>query len=150
VENPYQAPAAAGEQEPGAVAGLRRLRPLAGWSIGLYGVSVAAETGALMQRFFAPDPAGPPLAAVADRGAAADERFGTLGYEVEEFEVPAPPLAPLDLVMIAAAILAGVLYLIWKYRAAANARLLDPVAMPMRPALAVGGYFIPIAFFVLP
>ena len=42
------------------------------------------------------------------------------------------------------------LFLFWKYRAAANARILDPLAISVSPGLAVGGYFIPFANLYIP
>lgn len=43
-----------------------------------------------------------------------------------------------------------VLFLCWNYRAAWNARRIDPAQMPVSPGKAVGGYFIPLANFVIP
>jgi hypothetical protein len=43
-----------------------------------------------------------------------------------------------------------ILFFIWKYRAAANARVLDPQAMKISPGMAVIGYFIPLVNLVLP
>ncbi|WP_035615938.1 DUF4328 domain-containing protein [Haloferula sp. BvORR071] len=44
----------------------------------------------------------------------------------------------------------GILFLCWKYRAAWNARKIDPSQMPVTPGKAAGGYFIPLANFVIP
>ena len=54
------------------------------------------------------------------------------------------------LMMLACAIAAMVIYLIWKYRAAKNATLIDPLLMPVGPGMAVGSYFIPIVGFFVP
>lgn len=43
----------------------------------------------------------------------------------------------------------GVVFLCWKYRAAHNAKALDPL-LAVSPAMAVGGYFIPFANLVIP
>ena len=43
----------------------------------------------------------------------------------------------------------AVVYLCWKYRAAHNAKALDPM-LAVSPAMAVGGYFIPFANLVIP
>lgn len=129
MENPYQTPATIAAAEEPSVAGLKRLRPLALWSVGLYGISVASEIG----EFFA-------------RG------YWQQHHQPihEEFDSMASGPGPFEWVMLAAGLSSALLYLFWKYRAAANARLLDPAAMTISPAMAVGSYFIPFVFFVVP
>lgn len=56
----------------------------------------------------------------------------------------------LNLLMGLASLASTVLFLIWKYRAAANARVIDPDQMKISPGMAVGAYFIPLANLVIP
>ena len=44
----------------------------------------------------------------------------------------------------------GILFLCWNYRTAWNARQIDPAQMPVTPGKAAGGWFIPLANFVIP
>jgi len=48
------------------------------------------------------------------------------------------------------AIVAGIVYLVWVYRASANLWSLPDVGERMRPGWAVGGYLIPLANLVMP
>ncbi len=127
VDNPYQAPASADEPAVAPVAGLRRVRGLALSSIWLYGVAslAAAVDHVRLALMPASDSTEDPIVD--------DSEYG-----------------PLDGVMSVAGLLSIILYLVWKHRAAFNARLLDPAAMRISPAMAVGSYFIPFANFVIP
>ena len=46
-------------------------------------------------------------------------------------------------------VISGIIYLCWKFRAASNARTLDPL-LAVSPGMAVGGYFIPFANLFIP
>jgi hypothetical protein len=134
VENPYQPPTAAEPPLlPPSRADLRNPRLLAVSSLWLYGISSAAEVVDHLQRSLAP-----PLP---DLG---DPAFHDTYY------VTSAGLTPLDGVMLLAGLGSLILYLMWKYRAAANARILDPAAARISPGMAVGSYFIPFVQLVIP
>jgi hypothetical protein len=77
---------------------------------------------------------------LAVRHAAIHSEFDTMAYE--------PGL--LGIGALATGLPAAIIYLFWKYRAAVNARIIDPNAMIFSPAMAVGSYFIPLVNFVIP
>ncbi|WP_367870975.1 DUF4328 domain-containing protein [Luteolibacter sp. Populi] len=129
MDNPYQPPLA--EAPSYRVTGaLRPLRPLANVSLRLYGVSTMLQLADHVYRMVVPLPF---------------EGSGNIHdtYHVEGIGI-------LDGLMIATGLASSVLYLVWKYRAAFNARILDPATMTVSPAMAVGSYFIPLVNFVVP
>jgi hypothetical protein len=134
VDNPYQPPSAA---EPPvlqpSLADLRNPRLLALASLWLYGISVVAETVDHVQRSVAP-----PL----------PDFNNPLLHDT--YYVESAGLTPLDWLMLLAGLGSVVPYLMWKYRAAANARILDPSAARVSPGMAVGSYFIPFVQLVIP
>jgi hypothetical protein len=59
-------------------------------------------------------------------------------------------LGPLDWLMLLTGLGSLIPFLMWKYRAAVNARILNPSAARISPGMAVGSYFIPLVQFVIP
>jgi hypothetical protein len=129
VENPYQPPATTDEVVASHVGGLKNPSTLALVVVGLYGISVISEIG----DFFAPK--------------YFEKR---LQHIHEQFDTAASGPGLLEWVMLVSGLASAVVYLMWKYRAAVNARILDASAMTVSPAMAVGSYFIPFVFFVTP
>ncbi len=134
MDNPYQPPSAAEPPVlPPSLADLRNPRTLALTSLWLYGISVVAETVDHVQRSVAP---------------ALPDLSGS-GFH-DTYHVESLGLTPLDWLMLLAGLGSVVPYLMWKYRAAANARILDPSAARVSPGMAVGSYFIPFVQLVIP
>lgn len=130
VENPYQPPHEAELPAPPPLRpGLYPLARLATISLRLYLAStVYIVVSHLYDTFIATDELVPLHDTVAST--MPSEVFGNV----------------MDLVYWASV----VFFLIWKYRAAANARLLDSHMMKISPGVAVAGYFIPLVNLVLP
>jgi hypothetical protein len=103
---------------------------LAVTSLGLYGISMIAELVDHVQRSVAPPLSNPDLH--------------------DTYDVLSADLTPLDWLMLLTGLGSIVPYLMWKYRAAVNARILDPAALRISPSMAVGSYFIPIIQLVIP
>lgn len=126
MDNPYQPPSAA---EPALLppsrADLRNPRLLAVTSLWLYGISTVAEVAEHL-RLILPPPL--PIGVIVEPGG----------------------LSMLGWLAFFTGIGSVILYLIWKYRAAVNARILDPAAARISPGMAVGSYFIPIVQLVIP
>ena len=125
--NPYQTPAA-----PAAAPGprpqvLKNPRTLALWACWLLAAATAANITVYLAETFIPSETINDV-----------ESPAFLGY------------AAVALAGAAAVFASAILFLFWKYRAAVNARILDPLAMPVTPGLAVGGYFIPFANLYIP
>ncbi|MCW1922040.1 DUF4328 domain-containing protein [Luteolibacter arcticus] len=149
MENPYQPPASADESPVPPVAGLKNPRPLALVAVWLYGISLGAEVADHLWRSLAALPPalfpdGVPSASATNEG------FGTVEYHSHDTYYVDAGFGPLDWLMTVPGLASYVVYLVWKYRAATNARILDPWAMTISPAMAVGSYFIPFVFFVVP
>jgi hypothetical protein len=149
VENPYQPPVSAGEVAGSPVAGLKNPRPLALVAVWLYGISLVAEVADHLWRSLVPLP---PMFIPRSNpvSSATDERFGTLETTYHDTYYVEAGFGLLDWLMLVPGLASCVVYLVWKYRAATNARILDPSAMTISPAMAVGSYFIPFVFFVVP
>jgi hypothetical protein len=134
VDNPYQPPsAAAPPASPQSPANLRNPRPLALASLWLYGISMIAEVADHVRRSVAP-----PL-----------PDFSGPGFH-DTYHVVSAGLTPFDWLMLLTGIGSIITYLMWKYRAARNARILDPSVARISPGMAVGSYFIPFAQLVIP
>ncbi|RYD63225.1 MAG: DUF4328 domain-containing protein [Verrucomicrobiaceae bacterium] len=129
MENPYQPPASSVELPAMPVGELKNPRKLALVAVGLYGISLVAEIGDFLARKYL------------------EKR---LQHIHEQFDTAASGPGLLEWVMLVLGLASAVVYLIWKYRAAVNARILDASAMTVSPAMAVGSYFIPFVFFVVP
>lgn len=134
MDNPYQPPSAA---EPPLLplsrADLRSPRLLALTSLWLYGISMIAEVADHVQRSVAsplPD-------------------FNNPLFH-DTYVVMSAGLSPFDWLMLLTGLGSVVPYLMWKYRAAVNARILDPAASRISPGMAVGSYFIPFVQLVIP
>ena len=129
VENPYQAPAAAPPPLPEFLrGGFRPVRRLATVSVALYAASGVLELldhihRTLLARRYAINP---------------------------EFDTVAHEFGFLEITMLVAGLGAAVTYLVWKYRAAVNARIIDRGTMTISPAMAVGCYFLPVVNLVIP
>lgn len=131
MDNPYQPPSAAEPPFlPPSRADLRNPRLLAVTSLWLYGISTVAEVADHVQRSV-----GSPLS---------DQSLHDTLYVVSA------GLTPLDWLMLFAGLGSVIPFLMWKYRAAVNARILDPAAMRISPGMAVVSYFIPLAQLVIP
>lgn len=131
MDNPYQPPSAAEPPLlPPSRADLRNPRLLAVTSLWLYGISMIAELADHVQRSVAA-----PLS---------DQSLHDTLYVVSA------GLTPLDWLMLFAGLASVIPYLMWKYRAAVNARILNPSAVRISPGMAVGSYFIPLAQLVIP
>jgi hypothetical protein len=151
VENPYQPPAAAGEAVALPVSGLKNPRPLALVAVWLYGISLVAEIADHLWRWLAPVPAGLfPEATSFSSATEPSEKFGTVEYQYHDSYYVDASFGLLDWLMLVPGLAACVVYLMWKYRAAMNARILDHRVMTISPGMAVGSYFIPFVFFVVP
>ena len=130
MDNPYQPPAGIDPPplpRPGS-GPLRVPRGLAVASAVLYGLCTAAVLADHAMRSMVPG----------STAALHDSHAVTVG------------LVPLDLVILSTFLAAAVLFLMWKYRAAANAAILDPAGMKYSPAMCAGSYFIPFANLVIP
>ncbi len=126
MDNPYQPPSTAEAPIlPPSRADLRNPRLLAVISLWLYGISTVAEVAEHVRLILRP-----PL---------------PIGVFVEP-----GGLSLLGWLAFFTGIGSVILYLIWKYRAAVNARILDPAAARISPGMAVGSYFIPFAQLVIP
>lgn len=135
MDNPYQPPSAAEPPIlPPSLADLRNPRLLAVTSLWLYGISVIAEVVDHVQRSVAP-----PL-----------PDFGPDVHFHDTYYMVSAGLTPLDGLMLLTGLGSILPYLMWKYRAAVNARILDPAAIRISPGMAVGSYFIPIVQLVIP
>lgn len=131
VDNPYQPPNAAEPPIlPPSRADLRDPRLLAVTSLWLYGISTIAEMADHVQRSVA-------------------SPLSSQDLHDTYYVVSAGP-TPFDWLMLLAGLGSIVPYLMWKYRAAVNARILDPAAARISPGMAVGSYFIPIVQLVIP
>jgi len=131
VDNPYQPPSSvAPPLLPPSRADLRDPRLLAVVSLWLYGISTIAEVADHVQRSVAPPLSNPDLH--------------------DTYDLASAGLTPLEWLMFLTALGSVILYLMWKYRAAVNARILDPDATRISPGMAVGSYFIPIVQLVIP
>ena len=128
VENPYQPPHETGAPESSLLRpGLYPLARLANKSLRLYLVTTAYVVVDHLYRTF-------------------------VGGHTSQ-ELSGPGMKPSQVVAILLVIVnwaSFILFLVWKYRAAANARVLDSQAMRLSPAMAVVGYFIPLANLALP
>ncbi len=134
MDNPYQPPSAAAPPVlPPSRADLRNPRLLAVTSLWLYGISMVAEVADHVKRSVAP-----PL-----------PDFNNPLFH-DTYVVTSAGLAPLEWLMLLTGLGSVIPYLMWKYRAAANARILDPAAARISPGMAVGSYFIPFAQLVIP
>ena len=129
VDNPYQPPLAEAPSY-SATGALRPLRPLANISLRLYGVSTMLQLADHVHRMV--------MAVPFEESGNLHDTYYTAGSGI------------LDWVMMATGLGAMILYFVWKYRAAVNARILDPATMTVSPAMAVGSYFIPLVNFVVP
>lgn len=132
MDNPYQPPVS---QEPPplleAVAGLKDPRVLALTSLGCYGLATLGDVMMHVHRtIFAP-------AALLDQ----HDTYYVVGSNSK---------MELEMLIGIIGLLSLLLFFFWKYRAASNARVLDPAVMKMSPAMAVGCYFIPFAQIFLP
>ena len=135
MDNPYQPPSAAEPPVlPPSRADLRNPRLLAVTSLWFYGISVIAEVVDHVQRSVAP-----PL-----------PDFGPDAYLHDTYYIENAGLTPLDWLMLLTGLGSVIPYLMWKYRAATNARILDPAAARISPGMAVGSYFIPLVQLVIP
>jgi hypothetical protein len=151
VENPYQPPAATDEPVASSVAGLKNPRPLALVAVWLYGISLVAEIADHLWNSLASVPAGLLPGATSFSSAVEPyEKFGEMEYQYHDTYYVDSGLGLLDWLVIVPGLASCVFYLVWKYRAATNARILDPPAMTVSPAMAVASYFIPFVFFVVP
>lgn len=130
VENPYQPPSLEAESAtpPPIPTGLQPLGSLARFSLRLY---VAGTAYSLLDHIYQ-------TVVTARRGLSLHDSVAEEGPDI------------LGSVFGLAEFAAAILFLVWKYRAAVNARLLDPSAMKISPGLAVGSYFIPLVNLVLP
>jgi len=149
VENPYQPPAAAGEIAVSPVAGLKNPRPLALIAVWLYGIATVAQVIDHLWRSLVPLPSLP-FPASTPASSATNEHFGTMETHVHDTYYVDSGFGLFDWLMLLTGLGSGIVYLVWKYRAATNARILDPAAMKVSPGMAVGSYFIPLVFFVVP
>ncbi len=135
MENPYQPPAV--QQAPGfplvAPGELMDIRKPALWALGLYGVSFAVGLLHDLQRSLTPD-------------LAMDYLHLHDTYYVTFFDIN----ALFGWLIIIPGLASMIVFFVWKYRAAHNARILNPAVMTFSPAMAVGSYFIPIANLVIP
>ena len=149
MENPYQPPVGADEVVASPVAGLKNPRTLALVAVWLYGISLVAEVTDHLWRSLVPlSPALLPASALTSL--TSEEHFGTLETTYHDTYYVESGFGLLDWLMLVPGLASCVVYLVWKYRAATNARILDPSAMTVSPAMAVGSYFIPFVFFVVP
>ena len=131
MDNPYQPPSAAEPPlSPPSRADLRDPRLLAVTSLWLYGISTIAEMADHVQRSVASPLSG--------------QDFH------DSYYIGSAGLTPLDWVMLLTGLGSIILYLMWKYRAAVNARILDPAAARISPGMAVASYFIPLVQLVIP
>ncbi|HEY1122880.1 MAG TPA: DUF4328 domain-containing protein [Haloferula sp.] len=137
MENPYQPPASSVEVPALPVGELKNPRKLALWAVWLYGIGTVGQLGEHLWRTLAPLRPAAPL----------ESSPVFPPYEHDTYQIG---IGPFDLLMIVSGLGAVIAYLMWKYRAATNARILDPSAMKISPTMAVGSYFIPIVFFVVP
>jgi hypothetical protein len=131
VENPYQPPLEAEVSAPDATAlrpGLYPLAGLANLSLRLYLAATVYEVVAHLYDTFIAAKVEVPL----------------------HDEVATTPSDVIGIIITIVSWASIILFLIWMYRAAANARVLDPQAMTISPGMAVGGYFIPVVNLVLP
>lgn len=139
MDNPYQPPSAAEPPVlPPSLADLRNPRLLAVTSLWLYGISMIAEVTDHVKRSVSP-----PLPDF-------NHPLFQGPYVHDTYVVESAGLTPLDWLMLLAGLGSVVPYLMWKYRAAANARILDPSAARISPGMAVGSYFIPFVQLVIP
>lgn len=122
--NPYQTPAADPGPRPQV---LKNPRTLALWACWLLAAATAANITVYLAETFIPNESINNVESPAFISYAAIALFGAAAFFASAF-----------------------VFLFWKYRAAMNARILDPIAMPVSPGLAVGGYFIPIANLYIP
>lgn len=76
--------------------------------------------------------------------------FGPDAYLHDTYYIVSAGLTPLDWLMLLTGLGSVILYLMWKYRAAVNARILNPAAARISPGMAVGSYFIPFVQLVIP
>jgi hypothetical protein len=130
VDNPYQTPAAEPPPLPEfRQGGFRPVRRLATVSVALYAASGVLELLDHMYR-----------ALLAKRHAAINPEFDTVAREV----------GILEITMLVTGLAAAITYLVWKYRAAVNARIIDRDTMTISPAMAVGSYFLPVVNLVIP
>jgi hypothetical protein len=125
--NPYQtpgAPAAAPGPRPQV---LKNPRALALWACYLHAATTATNIAVYLAETF-------------------------ISYDtINDVESPAfLGYAGIALAGVATFLASAILFLCWKYRAAVNAHILDPMAMSVTPGLAVGGYFIPFANLYIP
>jgi Domain of unknown function (DUF4328) len=107
-------------------------------SLWLYGISMIAEVADHVKRSVTP-----PLPDF-------NKPLFHDDYVHDTYVVESAGLTPLDWLMLLTGIGSVISYLMWKYRAAVNARILDPAAARISPGMAVGSYFIPFAQFVIP
>jgi hypothetical protein len=147
VENPYQPPAAADEAVASSVAGLKNPRPLALVAVWLYGISLVAE---IADHLWSSLVILPKATTSFTSATGSYEEFGTLDHQYHDTYYVDSGLGLLDWLMLVPGLAGCVFYLMWKYRAATNARILDPSVMTISPGMAVGSYFIPFVFFVVP
>lgn len=134
MDNPYQPPTAAEPPLlPPSAVDLRNPRLLAVTSLWLYAISMVAEVADHVQRSMAP-----PL----------PDLSGSAFHDT--YYIENSGLGPLDWLMLATGLGSIIPYLMWKYRAAVNARILDPAATRISPGMAVGSYFIPFVQLVIP
>ena len=139
MDNPYQPPSAAEPPVlPPSQADLRNPRLLAVTSLWLYAISMIAEVADHVKRSVAP-----PLPDF-------NNPLFHDTYVHDTYVVTSAGLTPLDWLMLFTGLGSIIPYLMWKYRAAANARILDPSAARISPGMAVGSYFIPFAQLVIP
>ena len=125
---------------------LKNPRKLALWAVWLYGISMGAE---LLDHFWnwLPRELRPETTPY---DSFPEDDASLLGADHHDTYYLYAGLGLLEWVMLVSGVASAIIYLIWKYRAATNARILDASAMTVSPAMAVGSYFIPIAFFVIP
>lgn len=128
---------------PPSPADLRNPRMLAVTSLWLYGISMIAEVADHVKRSVAP-----PLPDFNHPLFHDTHVHDTHVHDT--YVVESAGLTPLDWLMLLAGLGSVVPYLMWKYRAAANARILDPSAARVSPGMAVGSYFIPFVQLVIP
>ena len=152
MENPYQPPAATDEPVAPSVAGLKNPRPYALVAVWLYGISLVAEIADHLWLSWVAGSVAPLPKATTSISSATEpyEEFGELQYQSHDTYYVDTGIGLLAWVMIVTGLASCVFYLMWKYRAAVNARILDPSAMTVSPGMAVGSYFIPFVFFVVP
>jgi hypothetical protein len=103
-------------------------------SLWLYGIStVATLADHIVRSIAAPVP-----------------EFGPDAHFHDTYYLESARFAWVEVLMVVCGLGAVIPYLMWKYRAAVNARILDPAAMTISPGMAVGSYFIPFVQLVIP